>query len=68
MHPRRCKAPGQMMSASAQTPRAASARRMVLVGIATFMTVMLAASVVLWAQLGTAVFFELIAAGIRYCF
>jgi hypothetical protein len=68
MHPRRCKAPGQMMSASVQIPRAASTRRMVLVGIATFMTVMLAASVVLWAQLGTAVFFELIAAGMRYCF
>jgi hypothetical protein len=48
--------------------RAASTRRMVLATVGTFIVVLLAASLALWAQLGTAVFFELIATGIRYCF
>ncbi|HEY7459847.1 MAG TPA: hypothetical protein VH765_13970 [Xanthobacteraceae bacterium] len=56
------------MSATLQTSRAASTRRMVLVSVGAFIVVLLAASLLLWAKLGTAVFFELIAAGIRYCF
>jgi hypothetical protein len=45
-----------------------SGRRILLVSVSTFLVVLLAGTVLLWAQLGTAVFFELIAAGIRYCF
>ena len=56
------------MTATAHSSRAASTRRMALVGIGTFLGVLLAAALVLWVKLGSAVFFELIVAGIRYCF
>jgi hypothetical protein len=56
------------MSTTLQTSRTASTRRMVLATAGTFIVVLMAAAVALWAQLGTVVFFELIAAGIRYCF
>jgi hypothetical protein len=56
------------MSTTVQTSRRASTRRMVLALVATFMVVLLAGTFVLWAKLGTAVFYELIVAGIRYCF
>jgi hypothetical protein len=56
------------MTEFADTARAASLRRMALFGAGAFIAVALAAGVVLWAKLGTAVFFEMIAAGIAYCF
>jgi hypothetical protein len=43
-------------------------RRMLLFGAAGFFAVLLAAALALWAKLGTAVFFEVIRAGIAYCF
>jgi hypothetical protein len=56
------------MSGIIQSSRAASTRRTALVAIGTFLGVLLAAALVLWLKLGSAVFFELIVAGIRYCF
>ncbi len=43
-------------------------RRAVLVAIAAVCAIGLAAGIVLWAKVGTAVFFDMIAAGIAYCF
>jgi hypothetical protein len=59
---------GPKMSATTQSSRAASTRRMALAGLGAFIVLVLGGALVLWVQLGTAVFFELIAAGIRYCF
>jgi hypothetical protein len=56
------------MSTTVQTSRSVSIRRMVLAGVGIFVAVLLAGTFVLWAKLGTTVFFELIVAGIRYCF
>ena len=56
------------MSTTIQNSRGASTRRMVLVLVGAFMAMLLAGTFVLWAKLGNVVFFELIAAGIRYCF
>jgi len=36
--------------------------------LGTFFAVLLAASLALWAKLGTVVFFETVRAGIAYCF
>jgi hypothetical protein len=41
---------------------------MTILGIGAFVLLLMAASLVLWAKLGTAVFFEVVAAGIAYCF
>jgi hypothetical protein len=41
---------------------------MALLGLGTFILLLMAGSLVLWAKLGTAVFFEVVAAGIAYCF
>jgi hypothetical protein len=41
---------------------------MVLLGLGAFIALLFAGALALWLKLGTAVFFELIAAGIRYCF
>jgi hypothetical protein len=48
--------------AEPETPRGALLFVLVAVGAAG-----LAAGIVLWAKLGTAVFFDMIAAGIAYC-
>jgi hypothetical protein len=56
------------MSTTVQASRSASTRRMVLMLVGTFVVVLLAGTFALWAKLGTAVFYELIVAGIRYCF
>jgi len=56
------------MSALAEAFRAASTRRMVIGAIGAFILLLLAAAVVLWVKLGTAVFFDVIRAGIAYCF
>jgi hypothetical protein len=55
------------MSASADIARTVP-RRVALYAIATLVGLLMAAALVLWLQLGTAVFFEVIAAGIAYCF
>jgi hypothetical protein len=52
----------------AEDPRSASLRRLALIALGTFFAVLLAASLVLWAKLGSVVFFETIRAGIAYCF
>lgn len=48
----------------------ASSGRMspVLVGLAALGVVLLAAAAALWAYYGTAVFYEMIVAGLAYCF
>lgn len=56
------------MSTTVQASRSASTRRMVIVLVGAFIALLMAGTFALWAKLGTAVFFELIAAGIRYCF
>jgi hypothetical protein len=56
------------MSTTVQASRSASTRRMAFALVGTFAVVLLAGTFVLWAQLGTAVFYELIVTGIRYCF
>jgi hypothetical protein len=43
-------------------------RRAALVAIAAVCALGLAAGILLWAKVGTAVFFDMIAAGIAYCF
>jgi hypothetical protein len=43
-------------------------QRMALIGIGAFMLLLMAGALALWFKLGTAVFFEVIAAGIAYCF
>lgn len=55
------------MSETVDRDAAASTRRMALVGIGAFIAIMLASAGILWAKVGTTVFFELIAAGIAYC-
>lgn len=51
-----------------ESSRAASLRRMAIAGVGAFILLLLVGAVVLWAKLGTAVFFEVVAAGIAYCF
>ncbi len=43
-------------------------KRRVAAAAGAFVFVMLAGALLLWAHLGTAVFFEAIRAGIAYCF
>jgi hypothetical protein len=54
------------MAALAETSRTPG--RVALVAIAAVCAIGLAAGIVLWARLGTTVFFDMIAAGIAYCF
>lgn len=56
------------MSAALETDRSASMRRMVLWGIGAFIALLMTGAVALWFALGSVVFFELLAAGIAYCF
>ena len=56
------------MTTTVQNTRSVSTRRMALALVGVFVVVLLAGTFVLWAKLGTAVFYELIVAGIRYCF
>lgn len=57
----------QPMNANVQESGGASTRRMAIVGIGAFILLLFAAAAVLWVKLGTAVFFDLIRAGIAYC-
>jgi len=55
-----------MPEIAADTPRFAS--RPLAFGLAVLVVALIAATLVLWAHYGTAVFFEIIAAGIAACF
>jgi hypothetical protein len=56
----------RQMATITEQDRAAQLRP-VLIGLAAFAVALVAAAGVLWAYYGTAVFFELIKAGIAYC-
>jgi hypothetical protein len=56
------------MTASTQFFSSASTRRMVLWGLGAFIALLVAGAVALWVTLGSAVFYEVLAAGIAYCF
>lgn len=53
---------------TAHTQGSASLGRMALWGVGAFIAVLMAGTVALWFTLGTAVFYEVVAAGIAYCF
>jgi hypothetical protein len=55
------------MATITQDDRTAQLRRGILLGLAVAVVALVAAAGVLWAHYGTAVFFELIKAGIAYC-
>jgi hypothetical protein len=55
------------MTALAEPSHPPRLRRILLVAVAAVCALLLAAGIVLWAKLGAAVFFDLIAAGIAYC-
>jgi len=55
-----------MPDVAADTPRFAPGP--VAIGLAMLVGALIAATLVLWAHYGTAVFFEIIAAGIAACF
>ena len=55
-------------TASANPQHGASLGRMALWGVGAFIAVLMAGTVALWFTLGSAVFFEVVAAGIAYCF
>jgi hypothetical protein len=55
------------MAALAEPGRTSRGRSAVLVVLGMAAVAALAAALVLWAYYGTAVFFDLIAAGIAYC-
>jgi hypothetical protein len=56
------------MSATAQGFRAASLRRMAILGAAALVVFLAIGALALWASFGTAVFFDVLAAGLAYCF
>ncbi len=56
------------MAAIAEQGRAPRWRSAALVALGMVAVAALAAALVLWAHYGTTVFFDLIAAGIAYCF
>lgn len=56
------------MNATIESARSASTRRMALWGLSAFLALLMAGTLVLWLTLGSVVFFEVVAAGIAYCF
>jgi hypothetical protein len=56
------------MNTAAQRDGSASLRRMAIAGIGGFIALLMAGTIVLWLVVGSTVFFELLAAGIAYCF
>jgi hypothetical protein len=56
------------MSTEVQSQESASTRRMVLWGIGAFIALLMAGTIALWLTLGSTVFYEVLAAGIAYCF
>ncbi|HEX5778685.1 MAG TPA: hypothetical protein VFY21_07565 [Xanthobacteraceae bacterium] len=58
----------EMTTARVNPQGSASLGRMALWGLSAFIAVLMAGTVALWFTLGSAVFFEVVAAGIAYCF
>lgn len=56
------------MNALTEQGTGAASRRMALWIVGAFIGLLMAGAVALWLTLGTAVFFEVVAAGIAYCF
>jgi hypothetical protein len=56
------------MTATTQYSLSASTRRMALWGLGAFIALLMAGTIALWVTLGSAVFYEVVAAGIAYCF
>jgi hypothetical protein len=56
------------MNAVIEHRGSASTRRMVLWGVGVFIALLVTGASVLWLMLGSAVFYEVLAAGIAYCF
>jgi hypothetical protein len=55
-------------NAALEVARTASMRRMVMLGLGAFIGLLMAGAIALWLTLGSAVFYELLVAGIAYCF
>jgi len=58
----------EMTTANVQSQGSASLGRMALWGLSAFIALLMIGTVALWLTLGTAVFYEVVAAGIAYCF
>jgi hypothetical protein len=58
----------EMTTAGTHAEGSASLGRMALWGLVAFIAVLMVGTVALWLTLGAAVFFEVVAAGIAYCF
>ena len=56
------------MKATIEHQSSASTRRMVLWGAGVFIALLMTGASVLWLMLGSTVFYEVLAAGIAYCF
>ena len=56
------------MNTTLEAKRSASLRRMATLGVGAFIVLLAAGTIALWFSLGTAVFFQVVAAGIAYCF
>jgi hypothetical protein len=58
----------EMTTTTAHAPGSASLGRMALWGLSAFIALLMAGTVALWFTLGSAVFYQVVAAGIAYCF
>ena len=56
------------MATIAEGSRTLRLQRVVLFGLGVIAVAAIAAALVLWTYFGTAVFFDMVAAGIAYCF
>jgi hypothetical protein len=56
------------MATIAETNRSARLRQAALLGLGLIAVAAVAATAVLWGYFGTAVFFDMVVAGIAYCF
>jgi hypothetical protein len=58
----------EMTTTNRHAQDSASLGRMALWGVGAFVALLVAGTVALWFTVGTAVFYEVVAAGIAYCF
>ncbi|HLF24418.1 MAG TPA: hypothetical protein VI565_10890 [Burkholderiales bacterium] len=56
------------MAAIVEEDRTPRLQRAILLGLGFVAVVAMAGALMLWAYFGTAVFFDMVAAGIAYCF
>lgn len=56
------------MRATLEANRSASMRRMAMLSLGAFIALLMAGTIALWLAVGSTVFFEVLAAGIAYCF